>query len=52
MARTVWNTGGCRSWYLDGRGNNTVLWPGTTAHFRRETRTVDLSEYDRITVEN
>ncbi|MFC5905991.1 flavin-containing monooxygenase [Streptacidiphilus monticola] len=52
MTRTVWNTGGCRSWYLDGRGNNTVLWPGTTAHFRRETRTVDLSEYDRITVEN
>ncbi|MBF9070095.1 flavin-containing monooxygenase [Streptacidiphilus fuscans] len=48
MRRTVWNTGGCRSWYLDAKGNNTVLWPGTTAHYRRETRTVDLHEYDQI----
>ncbi|MEZ0066272.1 cation diffusion facilitator CzcD-associated flavoprotein CzcO [Streptacidiphilus sp. MAP12-20] len=48
MARTVWKTGGCRSWYLDADGNNTVLWPGTTAHFRRETRHVDLHEYDLI----
>ncbi|MFC1412586.1 flavin-containing monooxygenase [Streptacidiphilus sp. N1-12] len=48
MARTVWNNGGCRSWYLDGNGNNTVLWPGTTAHFRRETRSVDLAEYDLV----
>ena len=48
MTRTVWNTGGCRSWYLDAGGRNTVLWPGTTAHFRRETRTVELSEYDLI----
>ncbi|MEY9966123.1 cation diffusion facilitator CzcD-associated flavoprotein CzcO [Streptacidiphilus sp. MAP12-16] len=48
MTRTVWNTGGCRSWYLDANGNNTVLWPGTTAHFRRETRSVDLSEYDLL----
>jgi cation diffusion facilitator CzcD-associated flavoprotein CzcO len=48
MARTVWSNGGCRSWYLDGNGNNTVLWPGTTAHFRRETRSVDLAEYDLV----
>ncbi|WP_042403887.1 flavin-containing monooxygenase [Streptacidiphilus carbonis] len=48
MAGTVWNTGGCRSWYLDANGNNTVLWPGTTAHFRRETRTVDLAEYELV----
>ncbi|WP_037604562.1 flavin-containing monooxygenase [Streptacidiphilus rugosus] len=48
MARTVWKTGGCRSWYLDAEGNNTVLWPGTTGHFRRETRQVDLHEYDLI----
>jgi cation diffusion facilitator CzcD-associated flavoprotein CzcO len=48
MTRTVWNTGGCRSWYLDANGNNTVLWPGTTAHFRRETRGVDLAEYELV----
>ena len=50
MTRTVWTTGGCRSWYLDANGRNTSLWPSTTAHFRRETRRVDLAEYDRISV--
>ncbi|MFC5722081.1 flavin-containing monooxygenase [Streptomyces gamaensis] len=45
MRRTVWNTGGCDSWYLDAEGRNTVVWPGTTGEFRRVTRRVDLSEY-------
>ena len=30
MKRTVWNTGGCTSWYLDASGRNTTIWPGTT----------------------
>jgi hypothetical protein len=45
MKRTVWNTGGCSSWYLDASGRNTTLWPGTTGEFRHETRRVDLGEY-------
>lgn len=45
MERTVWNTGGCDSWYLDSEGRNTTAWPGTTAEFRRVTRRVDLQEY-------
>ncbi|AWW39121.1 cyclohexanone monooxygenase [Streptomyces sp. AS58] len=45
MKRTVWNTGGCTSWYLDAAGRNTTIWPGTTSEFRRATRRVDLSEY-------
>ncbi|WP_327268618.1 NAD(P)/FAD-dependent oxidoreductase [Streptomyces sp. NBC_01218] len=48
MKRTVWNTGGCTSWYLDENGRNTTVWPGTTADFRRATRSVDLAEYDVI----
>uniref|UniRef100_A0AAU3GXZ6 Baeyer-Villiger monooxygenase n=1 Tax=Streptomyces sp. NBC_01401 TaxID=2903854 RepID=A0AAU3GXZ6_9ACTN len=48
MKRTVWNTGGCTSWYLDSDGRNTTVWPGTTAEFRRATRSVDLGEYDVI----
>ncbi|MER5206660.1 NAD(P)/FAD-dependent oxidoreductase [Streptomyces sp. NPDC002825] len=48
MERTVWKSGGCNSWYLDASGRNTTLWPGTTAEFRRETRQVDLSEYEVI----
>ncbi|MEU6810903.1 NAD(P)/FAD-dependent oxidoreductase [Streptomyces sp. NPDC046831] len=46
MKRTVWNTGGCTSWYLDPSGRNTTIWPGTTAEFRRATRRVDLAEYE------
>jgi hypothetical protein len=46
--RTVWNTGGCKSWYLDANGRNTTAWPGTTAEFRRATRQLILSEYELI----
>jgi hypothetical protein len=46
MRRTVWNTGGCTSWYLDANGRNTTLWPGTTTEFRNATRRVQLSEYE------
>ncbi|MFD4031607.1 flavin-containing monooxygenase [Streptomyces sp. NPDC058637] len=48
MKRTVWNTGGCTSWYLDDEGRNTTVWPGTTGAFRRATRTVDLGEYEVV----
>ncbi|MGR4850749.1 flavin-containing monooxygenase [Streptomyces sp. LARHCF252] len=50
MKRTVWNTGGCTSWYLDASGRNTTIWPGTTGEFRRATRQVDLAEYDVLRV--
>jgi cation diffusion facilitator CzcD-associated flavoprotein CzcO len=36
---SVWNSG-CRSWYLDGRGRNTTLWPFTTLRFWWETTRV------------
>jgi cation diffusion facilitator CzcD-associated flavoprotein CzcO len=48
MKRTVWNTGGCTSWYLDENGVNTTIWPGTTTEFRGATRRVDLAEYDLL----
>ncbi|MFJ8310563.1 MULTISPECIES: flavin-containing monooxygenase [unclassified Streptomyces] len=48
MKRTVWNTGGCTSWYLDASGRNTTIWPGTTSEFRRATREVDLAEYEVV----
>jgi cation diffusion facilitator CzcD-associated flavoprotein CzcO len=50
MKRTVWNTGGCTSWYLDASGRNTTIWPGTTTEFRRATRRVDLAEYKVLRV--
>ncbi len=48
MARTVWNTGGCRSWYLDAAGRNTTLWPGTTGEYRRATARIKPEEFDLI----
>jgi cation diffusion facilitator CzcD-associated flavoprotein CzcO len=46
IAGTVWNTGGCASWYLDANGRNTVLWPTFTFTFHRQMWTADLAEYD------
>lgn len=45
LERTVWNTGGCESWYLDANGRNTTLWPTFTFEFMRQLRHADLSEY-------
>ena len=46
MKRTVWNTGGCSSWYLDDQGRNTVLWPKATFTFRRQLASFDVGAYD------
>ena len=45
MARSVWLTGGCMSWYLSGPGRNPTVWPGSTLAFRRATRRLDRGEY-------
>jgi hypothetical protein len=45
LAGTVWQTGGCASWYLDQHGNNTTLWPSFTFVFRQLTRRFDLAAY-------
>jgi cation diffusion facilitator CzcD-associated flavoprotein CzcO len=43
---TVWNAGGCASWYLDHTGRNTTLWPGFTWPFRRLLRRFDSDHYE------
>lgn len=48
LKRTVWSAGGCRSWYVDADGTNRTLWPGTTVHFRNQTRTFDLDRYEQV----
>jgi cation diffusion facilitator CzcD-associated flavoprotein CzcO len=45
LGGTVWNTGGCRSWYLDQTGRNTTLWPSFTFRFRARTRRFDPADY-------
>jgi cation diffusion facilitator CzcD-associated flavoprotein CzcO len=43
---TVWNTGGCASWYLDDKGTNAVIWPGFTWAYKRRTLHFDAGSYD------
>ncbi len=43
---SVWQTGGCSSWYLDEHGNNTTLWPDFTFRFRKLTSEWDPEHYD------
>ena len=45
LQHTVWNTGGCQSWYLDDHGRNTTLWPTFTFTFMRRLRRASLNEY-------
>ena len=46
MVRTVWNAGGCSSWYLDAHGRNTLLWPRTTFGFRNLLSDFDETAYE------
>jgi len=48
LARTVWNTGGCSSWYLASNGLNTTLWPDFTFVYRYKTRRFDVEHYQRL----
>jgi cation diffusion facilitator CzcD-associated flavoprotein CzcO len=45
LSPTVWNQGGCASWYIDENGRNSTLWPDTTIAFQRITAKLRLTEY-------
>lgn len=47
MKNTKW-TSGCISWYLNEKGENRVLWPGSTLSFRQATRNLDLNAYNLV----
>jgi cation diffusion facilitator CzcD-associated flavoprotein CzcO len=46
LSNSVWNEGGCRSWYLDGNGRNGVWWPGFMAGLWLRTRRFNAAEYE------
>ncbi|WP_241665651.1 flavin-containing monooxygenase [Prescottella subtropica] len=48
LSRGVWSTGGCASWYLNGRGSNHALWPGSSWGYRRRTRRVDPDDFELL----
>jgi hypothetical protein len=45
MGQTVWQSGGCVSWYQGANGRNSVLWPGFTVEYWLRTRHVHLGDY-------
>ncbi|MBV9802779.1 MAG: NAD(P)/FAD-dependent oxidoreductase, partial [Solirubrobacterales bacterium] len=45
LADTVWNTGGCQSWYIDANGRNSTIWPDFTWRFWQQTRRFDAPAY-------
>lgn len=42
---TVWNDGGCSSYYIDANGINSAIYPWTTVEFARETAKFDATDY-------
>lgn len=45
LQRTVWNAGGCKSWYLNDEGKNVTIWPGFTWRYWMKTRTPDFNHF-------
>lgn len=46
LSGTVFNTGGCKSWYLDEHGVNRTLWSGMTWQYWKALRRLDPSEFE------
>jgi hypothetical protein len=45
LKKTVWQTGGCHSWYQDAKGNNTAIWPDFTWIYILLMKTFDYENY-------
>ncbi|MBK7777457.1 MAG: SDR family NAD(P)-dependent oxidoreductase [Sandaracinaceae bacterium] len=45
LAGTVWNAGGCSSYYLDSNGRNSSIYPWTTLDLRFRLRRFDSEHY-------
>jgi cation diffusion facilitator CzcD-associated flavoprotein CzcO len=46
LATTVWQMGGCRSWYQDqNTGRNLAIWPGSVVEYVWRTRRVTARDY-------
>lgn len=42
---SVWNTGGCQSYFIDVNGRNSTIWPWSTFEMRHQLSRFDLSQY-------
>ena len=45
LQKTVWNSGGCVSYFIDKNGRNSTNWPWTTFYMRYRLGTFRLNDY-------
>jgi cation diffusion facilitator CzcD-associated flavoprotein CzcO len=46
LPKTVWESGGCQSWYQDHRtGETPAIWPGSVVEYQRRTRSANAEDY-------
>jgi cation diffusion facilitator CzcD-associated flavoprotein CzcO len=46
LPHTVWESGGCRSWYQDERtGETPAIWPASVVAYQRRTRAASAKDY-------
>lgn len=48
LAQTVWQSGGCVSWYQNKSGKNIALWPGYTFTFMKRTKVFEPEKYEMV----
>jgi len=45
LQNTVWNKGGCSSYFIDKNGRNSTNWPWTTFYMRKRLKSFKLKDY-------
>ncbi|PTQ88414.1 flavin-containing monooxygenase [Agitococcus lubricus] len=48
LQTTVFNSGGCKSYYLDANGRNFAAWPWSLATLKQRLSSLKLPEYDVV----
>ena len=48
LKTTVFNAGGCKSYYLDQNGRNFAAWPWSLAELKRRLSSFSISDYDVV----
>lgn len=48
LENTVFNSGGCKSYYLDQNGRNFAAWPWSLAELKDKLKNFDLTQYEIV----
>ena len=46
LKTTVFNAGGCKSYYLDQNGRNFAAWPWSLQELKNQLKDLDLNKYN------